>query len=96
MATRRTTRQTTITAHFTKGPTKRKPKEESEEGNSAESAAEERDQDKKRRVVDTESGAAAAVEKLEEVTAGTSWVRKSHVNRKMTTGVFDVTPESYH
>lgn len=73
MATRRTTRQTTITSHF-KGPAKRKPKEDSEKGNANESAAEERDQDKKRRVAGTESRASRAgesVEKPERVRPGT-------------------------
>ncbi|KAK7800480.1 hypothetical protein U0070_024260, partial [Myodes glareolus] len=44
MAMRRTTRQTTITSHFMKGTTKRKPKEESETRILDESVAEERDQ----------------------------------------------------
>lgn len=73
VATRRTTRQTTITSHF-KGPAKRKPKEDSEKGNANESAAEERDQDKKRRVAGTESRASRAgesVEKPERVRPGT-------------------------
>lgn len=70
MATRRTTRQTTITSHF-KGPAKRKPKEDSEKGNPNESAAEEREQDKKRRVAGTESRARESVQKPERVTLGT-------------------------
>uniref|UniRef100_A0A8C5LD39 DNA (cytosine-5)-methyltransferase n=1 Tax=Jaculus jaculus TaxID=51337 RepID=A0A8C5LD39_JACJA len=45
MVTRRATRQTTITSHFTKGPAKRKPEEESERAVSDESVGDdERDQ----------------------------------------------------
>nr|XP_044998523.1 DNA (cytosine-5)-methyltransferase 1 isoform X2 [Jaculus jaculus] len=52
MVTRRATRQTTITSHFTKGPAKRKPEEESERAVSDESVGDdERDQDEKRRRV---------------------------------------------
>ncbi|XP_003460912.3 DNA (cytosine-5)-methyltransferase 1 isoform X2 [Cavia porcellus] len=48
--TRRTTRQTTITAHFAKGPAKRKPGEECDRPESEEPVGEEdKDQDEKRR-----------------------------------------------
>ncbi|XP_051011932.1 LOW QUALITY PROTEIN: DNA (cytosine-5)-methyltransferase 1 [Acomys russatus] len=69
MATRRTPRQTTITSHFIKGPAKRKPKES---GNKIpdESVAE-KDQDKRRRVMDTKCGSGVPVVKLERVTPGT-------------------------
>ncbi|XP_012665592.2 DNA (cytosine-5)-methyltransferase 1-like [Otolemur garnettii] len=50
--TRKTTRQTTITTHFAKGPAKRKPQEESEKAKSDDSVEEEeKDQDEKRRRV---------------------------------------------
>ncbi|EAW84079.1 DNA (cytosine-5-)-methyltransferase 1, isoform CRA_a [Homo sapiens] len=50
--TRKSTRQTTITSHFAKGPAKRKPQEESERAKSDESIKEEdKDQDEKRRRV---------------------------------------------
>lgn len=48
--TRQSTRQTTITAHFSKGPAKRKPDEESERA-STEDSSDEKDQDEKRRRV---------------------------------------------
>ncbi|XP_054983670.1 DNA (cytosine-5)-methyltransferase 1 isoform X3 [Sorex araneus] len=51
--TRQSTRQTTITAHFSKGPAKRKPDEESER-TSTEDSGDEKDQDEKRRRVLTQ------------------------------------------
>ncbi|KAL1781550.1 DNA (cytosine-5)-methyltransferase 1 [Sigmodon hispidus] len=71
MAMRRSTRQTTITSHFMKGSSKRKPKEDSEKRIPDESAAEDRDQDKRRRVTGAERGAGASAVKPERVTSGT-------------------------
>nr|XP_042136225.1 DNA (cytosine-5)-methyltransferase 1-like [Peromyscus maniculatus bairdii] len=69
-AARRPTRQTTVTSHFGKGPTKRKPKEESEERLSDESVAG-KDQDKRRRVTGAVCGAGVSVVEPESVTPGT-------------------------
>lgn len=64
VVTRRATRQTTITAHFAKGPAKRKPEEEPERTTSEEPVEEqERDQEeKRRRVSSTNRGAGRSVE----------------------------------
>ncbi|XP_052586847.1 DNA (cytosine-5)-methyltransferase 1-like [Peromyscus californicus insignis] len=70
MAATRTTRQTTVTSHFGKGPTKRKPKEELEERISDESAAG-KDQDKRRRVTGAVCGPGVSVVEPENVTPGT-------------------------
>ncbi|XP_073910199.1 DNA (cytosine-5)-methyltransferase 1 isoform X3 [Castor canadensis] len=71
MVTRRATRQTTITAHFAKGPAKRKPEEESERAKSEESAEEEdRDQEKRRRVTSRGPVAGHPEAEPERVTPG--------------------------
>nr|XP_023408217.1 DNA (cytosine-5)-methyltransferase 1 isoform X3 [Loxodonta africana] len=72
--TRKTTRQTTITSHFAKGPAKRKPDEEPEKSKSEDSVDEEdKDQDEKRRKVTSKEPVAGPLpaEELERVKPGT-------------------------
>ncbi|XP_027811054.2 DNA (cytosine-5)-methyltransferase 1 isoform X1 [Marmota flaviventris] len=68
MVTRRTTRQTTITSHFTKGPAKRKPEEEPERTNSDDSE-EDKDQEEKRRLQEEKRRRVTATESVAEPTA---------------------------
>ncbi|XP_023572897.1 DNA (cytosine-5)-methyltransferase 1 isoform X2 [Octodon degus] len=70
--TRRTTRQTTITSHFAKGPAKRKPEEDSESPKLEESVTEEeKDQDeKRRRITSREPVAGPSVAQPESKTPG--------------------------
>ncbi|EHB03719.1 DNA (cytosine-5)-methyltransferase 1 [Heterocephalus glaber] len=64
--TRRTTRQTTITSHFAKGPAKRKPEEDSDRSKSEESVdEEERDQEEKRRRITFRESVAVAESETE-------------------------------
>ncbi|XP_048198152.1 DNA (cytosine-5)-methyltransferase 1 isoform X2 [Perognathus longimembris pacificus] len=70
MVTRRTTRQTTIMSHFTKGPTKRKPLEESESLRSEESEEEQHDQEEKRRRVTAMESAEIPVAEAESASPG--------------------------
>ncbi|XP_012889489.1 PREDICTED: DNA (cytosine-5)-methyltransferase 1 isoform X1 [Dipodomys ordii] len=68
VVTRRTTRQTSITSHFSKAPTKRKPLEESESLKSEPESMEEEEHDqeeKRRRVTSMESGAESAAAEAE-------------------------------
>ncbi|KAM4889230.1 DNA (cytosine-5)-methyltransferase 1 [Thomomys bottae] len=72
VVTRRATRQTSILSHFTKGPTKRKPLEESESVKLEDSMEDKKhdQEEKRRRVMSTESGDEIPAAKVESASPG--------------------------
>lgn len=97
MVTRRITRQTTITSHFAKGPTKRKP-EESEKAKSDESEEEKDQEEKRRRVRSTERvPEPLPAEEPDNTTPGTLAVgeeeRRDREEKRLRSQARDLTPK---
>uniref|UniRef100_A0A8D1LYB3 DNA (cytosine-5)-methyltransferase n=1 Tax=Sus scrofa TaxID=9823 RepID=A0A8D1LYB3_PIG len=94
--TRQTTRQTTITSHFTRGPGKRKPEEDTAKAKSDSPVEEEeKDQEEKRRKVTSRDSVAGLLptEELERVRPGTHMEEDDKEEKRLRSQTKELTPK---